>query len=181
MPSTLPEQPTCDDAPQLMLKSYGLSDQGRQRSSNEDRFVIAEFARNLTVHQTNIEQPRSLISSHRVHVFLVADGVGGSNAGEIASAISLVTVEEFLLNTLQRLISGSTTRSRSNNGIGITGSGEDSMTKKQSLPLCNEQVPHFSLAFYYRSYASFRYHSIKDSLNLAKVSLRPFQASSLPG
>jgi len=65
MPPTLPEQSTYDDAPQLMLKSYGISDQGRQRSSNEDRFVIAEFARNLTVHQTNIEQAPPGLRSHR--------------------------------------------------------------------------------------------------------------------
>lgn len=91
------------DSPPLAVTSYGLSDAGRVRSSNEDCFVVADFARNLTVHQTNIPQPATRASSHSVHVFLVADGVGGNNAGEVASALSLVTVEEFLLNTLRRL------------------------------------------------------------------------------
>jgi len=87
----------------LSVTSHGMSDTGRERTSNEDGFVIADFARNLTVHQTNIPQPTSRASSHRVHVFLVADGVGGASAGEVASALSVVTVENFLLNTFQRL------------------------------------------------------------------------------
>lgn len=96
-------QPDPSDLQPLTATSYGLSDTGRKRNLNEDCFVVAEFARNLTVRQTNITQPESRASSHRVQVFLVADGVGGNSAGEVASALSLVTVEEFLLNTLQRL------------------------------------------------------------------------------
>ena len=91
------------DPPYLAVTSYGLSDTGRVRGSNEDCFVVADFARNLTVRQTNIPQPASRASSHRVHVFLVADGVGGNKAGEVASALSLVTVEDLLLNAFQRL------------------------------------------------------------------------------
>lgn len=87
----------------LAATSFGLSDTGRVRSSNEDCFVIADFARNLTVRQSNIPQPASRASSHRVHVFLIADGVGGSKAGEVASALSLVTIEDLLLNAFQRL------------------------------------------------------------------------------
>ena len=92
-----------DDPPRLVVTSYGMSDTGHERGSNEDGFVIAELARNLTVRQTNIPQPRTRASSHRVHVFLVADGVGGNSAGEVASALSVKSVEEFLLNTFQKL------------------------------------------------------------------------------
>lgn len=91
------------DQTTLSVSSFGMSDQGRRRSSNEDCFVIAEFARNLSVRQTNIPQPQSTFSCHRGHVFLVADGMGGNNAGEVASALSVMTIEEFLLNTFKRL------------------------------------------------------------------------------
>lgn len=93
-----PREPT-----PLVVTSYGLSDPGRERGSNEDGYVIAELARSLMVRRTNIPQPTSRTSSHRVHVFLVADGVGGNRAGEVASALSVTSVEEFLLNTFQRL------------------------------------------------------------------------------
>lgn len=33
---------------------------------------------------------------------MVADGVGGNQAGEVASGLSVITIEEFLLNTLKR-------------------------------------------------------------------------------
>ena len=86
----------------FVLQSFGLSDRGEKRESNEDCFAIAELARTLCVHHTNLPQSRASISAHRGYVFLIADGVGGSHAGEIASGLSLTTIEDFLLNTLKR-------------------------------------------------------------------------------
>lgn len=86
----------------MAVESYGLSDPGRIRPSNEDCFVIAELARTLYVHHNNIAQSKANFSCHRGHVFLVADGVGGSLAGEVASSLSVKSIEDFLLNTLKR-------------------------------------------------------------------------------
>jgi protein phosphatase len=79
-----------------------LSDRGRTRPSNEDRFVIVELARTMQVHQTNLRQTTARYSSHRGHVLLVADGVGGHRAGDVASSLSVESIEDFLLNTLRR-------------------------------------------------------------------------------
>jgi PPM family protein phosphatase len=84
------------------VDSFGMSDRGRVRPSNEDCFVIAELARTLYVHATNLPQSNATFSSRRGHVFIVADGVGGNAAGEVASGLSVATIEEFLLNTLKR-------------------------------------------------------------------------------
>jgi PPM family protein phosphatase len=84
------------------VKSFGLSDRGRVRPANEDCFVIAELARTLYVHETNLPQSNATFSSHRGHVFVVADGVGGNAAGEVASSLSVASIEDFLLNTLRR-------------------------------------------------------------------------------
>lgn len=88
--------------PPFNVQSYGLSDRGQIRSSNEDCFLIAELARTLRVHHTNLPQSKLTFSCHRGHVFLVADGVGGSQAGEVASGLTVSTIEDFLLNTLKR-------------------------------------------------------------------------------
>lgn len=97
------EAPTAPAArPPFELRSHGLSDRGRVRETNEDCFVIAELARTLHVHQSNLPQSRATYSCHRGHVFLVADGVGGNKAGEVASELTVRTIEEFLLNTLKR-------------------------------------------------------------------------------
>ncbi len=59
-----------------MLEAFGLSDAGCVRSNNED-FLIHD-------------------SQHGI--FIVADGMGGANAGEYASRLSAETLYEFLLN-----------------------------------------------------------------------------------
>lgn len=91
-----------DPRPPFGALSYGLSDLGKVRTSNEDCFLIADLARTLQVHHTNLPQSKANFSCHRGHVFLVADGVGGSQAGEVASGLTVKTIEDFLLNTLKR-------------------------------------------------------------------------------
>lgn len=84
------------------VRAFGLTDSGRVRPINEDHFVIVELARTMCVHQTSIPQAATQYSRHRGHIFLVADGMGGHEAGEVASALTVVSIEGFLLNTLKR-------------------------------------------------------------------------------
>jgi PPM family protein phosphatase len=84
------------------VRSFGRTDPGRVRTSNEDHFLIAELARTMWVHQTSLPQPETQYGNHRAHVFLVADGMGGHNAGEIASALTVASIESFILNMLRR-------------------------------------------------------------------------------
>jgi serine/threonine protein phosphatase PrpC len=100
--SGTPDVPSVTPAPPFVVQSFGLSDRGQKRSSNEDCFVIAELTRTLQVHHTNLPNNKATFSCHRGHVFLVADGVGGNKAGEVASDLTVRTIEEFLLNTLKR-------------------------------------------------------------------------------
>lgn len=86
----------------FVVRSYGLTDLGKLRSSNEDHFVVVELARTLAVRRTSIPQAKAQYSSNRGHIFLVADGMGGHESGEVASALSIVSIESFLLNTLKR-------------------------------------------------------------------------------
>jgi PPM family protein phosphatase len=85
-----------------VVRSFALTDTGRVRPANEDHFVIVELARTMSVRQTSVTQAKVQYSSHRGHLFIVADGMGGHQAGEVASAIGVVTVEGFVLNTLKR-------------------------------------------------------------------------------
>lgn len=88
--------------PPFVVRGFGISDQGRKRDRNEDCFSIAELVRTLQVQHTNIPQSTTSLSSHRAYVLLVADGVGGSKAGEVASGLGVTAIEDFLLNTLKR-------------------------------------------------------------------------------
>jgi PPM family protein phosphatase len=108
LPNTEPDI-ACADPPlrptparPFSVRDFGLTDPGRVRPSNEDHFVVVELARTMSVHQTSVPQAKTQYSSHRGHLFVVADGIGGHQAGEVASALSVVTVEGFVLNTLKR-------------------------------------------------------------------------------
>src|SRR5439155_2497837 len=59
------------------VKSFGLTHVGRQRQHNEDSFLVEDKAR----------------------LYLVADGMGGHAAGEIASRIAVDSISEFILHS----------------------------------------------------------------------------------
>ena len=63
-----------------MLESYGLSDPGCVRANNEDY----------------------LIHDSEAGIFILADGMGGANAGEYAARLSAETLYEYLLNPANR-------------------------------------------------------------------------------
>src|SRR5262245_5065264 len=97
LPEITPERPNQP----LLVASFGLTDAGRVRPTNEDCFLIAELAKTLQVRQSNLAQPMTHWGDERGYLFLVADGMGGHQGGEYASALAVGTIEEFVLNTLK--------------------------------------------------------------------------------
>ena len=102
-PDTCPPEPALASGPcPPLVHSFGASDPGKVRPANEDQFLVAELARTLWVRQTSLLQPETLYGRNRGHVFLVADGMGGHQGGEVASALTVRTVEAFVLHLLHR-------------------------------------------------------------------------------
>jgi len=81
----------------------GATDRGLVRDNNQDHFVVAEMTRAMHIQASSLPQPSMLFGHVRVrgHLFIVADGMGGHRGGEQASALAVVTIEDFLLNTLR--------------------------------------------------------------------------------
>src|SRR5712692_4956563 len=61
----------------MQVKSFGFTHVGRQRQHNEDSFLVEDKAK----------------------LYLVADGMGGHAAGEIASRIAVDSISEFIIHT----------------------------------------------------------------------------------
>ena len=87
--------------PSLVVNAFGISDTGRARSSNEDQFLITELTKTMRIWQTSLPEPKAQFGNERGHLFLVADGMGGHRAGEQASALAVVAIEQFTLNTFK--------------------------------------------------------------------------------
>ena len=85
----------------LTVKAFGITDTGKVRTTNEDQFLVAELTKGMRVWQTSLPEPKLQVGEERAHLFLVADGMGGHRAGERASALAVVAIEHFTLNTFK--------------------------------------------------------------------------------
>jgi len=63
----------------MKIESFGITDVGRKRAHNED----------------------SLSISDDIRLFLVADGMGGHNAGEVASSTAVETIMKFVRRCME--------------------------------------------------------------------------------
>jgi PPM family protein phosphatase len=70
----------------VIVHVFGRTDVGRTREHNEDAFVVADLT---TGNATLQPEVRSHSVGPRGSLFMVADGMGGAAAGEIASAMAV--------------------------------------------------------------------------------------------
>jgi PPM family protein phosphatase len=96
----------------LTVEAFGITDKGKVRATNEDQFLIAELTKAMRVWQTSLPEPKLQIGEERAHLFLVADGMGGHLAGERASALAMVAIEQFTLNTFKWFFGSNTTEAQ---------------------------------------------------------------------
>jgi protein phosphatase len=85
----------------LAVTAYGLTDRGQVRPANEDQFLIAALTKALQIQQTSLRQQTIRFSAEQGHLFIVADGMGGHQAGERASALAVYSIEKFMLETFK--------------------------------------------------------------------------------
>jgi protein phosphatase len=72
-----------------VVSVFGRTDVGRTREHNEDAFVVADLTRDNATLQPEV---RTHEVGPRGTLFMVADGMGGAAAGEVASALAIETV-----------------------------------------------------------------------------------------
>lgn len=85
----------------LAVKAFGVTDKGKVRTANEDQFLIAELTKAMRIWQTSLPEPKLQVGEEHAHLFLIADGMGGHRAGELASALAVAAIEQFTLNSFK--------------------------------------------------------------------------------
>ena len=66
-----------------MIKAYAKSDIGKVRDVNQDNYYITENQHD------------------NMHLFILADGMGGCNAGEIASSLAVSCCKSYIENNIK--------------------------------------------------------------------------------
>ncbi|MBX9928539.1 MAG: protein phosphatase 2C domain-containing protein [Gemmatimonadaceae bacterium] len=69
----------------VIVHVFGRTDVGRTREHNEDAFVVADLT---TMNATLQPEVRTHVTGERGTLFMVADGMGGAAAGEVASQMA---------------------------------------------------------------------------------------------
>ena len=77
----------------VIVYAVGVTDAGRVRPTNEDGFVIADMSVDMAT--ATLRGPRFNVGSRGI-LLAVSDGMGGAEAGEVASALALESLREHL-------------------------------------------------------------------------------------
>jgi protein phosphatase len=80
----------------IRVQVFGKTDVGRSREHNEDRFLVADLTRK---DASLLPQVRQHDLGERGSLFVVADGMGGAAAGEVASQMATDTIFAHLVKS----------------------------------------------------------------------------------
>src|SRR6516162_8090157 len=98
--SQIDEQARQSDSAAVHIDLAALSDRGKVRPKNEDHFLVVRFHRALQTLLTNL--PDGLVPDRTEeggYGMVVADGMGGMAAGEVASQEAIRTLINLVIAT----------------------------------------------------------------------------------
>jgi protein phosphatase len=79
----------------VRVSVFGKTDLGRSRDHNEDAFLVSDLS---TKRTSLLPEVREHEVGPRGSFFMVADGMGGAAAGEVASAMATEMIHQHMLN-----------------------------------------------------------------------------------
>lgn len=84
------------------MDCFGLSHTGLKQPLNQDQFLIADLEKSMRVHLSslNLDNHSRLFGNSQSKLLMVADGVGNSASGDLASRTATNCITNYLLNDL---------------------------------------------------------------------------------
>src|SRR5215813_4636687 len=95
------EQPPAPFSSRLNVDLFGMTDKGRAHANNEDHFLIVRAGRAVETVLTNLTPDDTMpgeLFEETAYGMVVADGVGGERAGEVASRQAIYTLLSLSLH-----------------------------------------------------------------------------------
>ncbi len=85
------------------LDLFGLTHRGKVRRDNQDQFLLATVHPQAVIHGTSLPDAGALLmrGERLATLMLVADGVGGGQAGSEASRLASETITKYVSSTLR--------------------------------------------------------------------------------
>lgn len=86
----------------ITVDTFGVTHAGRERSVNEDQFLVASLSKSMLVEQTSLpkDNHERLVGKPRSTLIAVADGMGGHGGGDVASSLAVDTIMNYVLNIM---------------------------------------------------------------------------------
>jgi serine/threonine protein phosphatase PrpC len=84
------------------LDVHGLTHVGKVRKTNQDHFLLASIHKHVQVHLTSLSAEQKIpFGDDRLAVIaMIADGVGGGQGGETASATALEIASQYVVSSM---------------------------------------------------------------------------------
>lgn len=127
----IPREPSDVGRPTI----FGATDVGMVRSNNEDQFLVAELERALILTQTGFPvTPGQRLLDKPGWLLMVADGMGGHDAGELASSLVIDAMTHYAFTVMPWL----GTHSRADSAVvaaGLRGAAEGAQQHMREVAL----------------------------------------------
>jgi PPM family protein phosphatase len=85
-----------------LMECSGMTNIGLRRTNNEDQYLIADVCKSMRIHKTSLafDHQTRLFGETQGKLLLIADGMGGHEAGERASQVVTDGIVDYILNRL---------------------------------------------------------------------------------